>query len=739
MAKTNSFKTFMGVLPANIFAGFVVSLVALPLGLGLAIASEAPPIAGILSAVVGGVVVAVLGGSQLTIAGPGNGLVIVILSSITLLGGGDLYQGYLFTLAAVVISGILIFLFGLFRFGALSEFFPATALQGMLAAIGVGILAKQIHVMLGVTNASGGPIELLSKVPESILYIIQNPTTGVILAASMGIVSFLILILYSKIQNPLFHLVPAPMWVVFLAISLTYYYDYIAGVTYPMDKELLITLPENLLGNLPFPDFGKVGNVEFIGVVISLTLISCIESLLSIKAVDKLDPLKRRSNVNKDLRALGIATAISGLIGGLNVVTVIARSSVNVNNGGSNRSANFFHAFFLLLFILLFQDQIQRIALPALAAILVYTGYRLAAPENLISLIKIGREQAAIFLITLGMTLSYGLITGIAFGVLATFIMHVIVNKSLFLFTRNWLKPNVLMFKEEDSGNYFVSVKNFCSFLNFYKLKALLDEIPENEHAIVDFSLCEFVDHTVMEGLNDYRRSFKSKNGEFEIIGLDVHFSETKHPFAIRKVTPIKDFLSLGNNLTKRQKSLETLAKNLKWSYRPEISSELIHMEQFEYFKSKQINYQYNAVFDEFKKFELFDLSYSEGAFIAKEELKSSFLMIRLDQSVPQFILDKEHLLASLYELLGYRDIDFKEFPDFSKRFFLSGKDRAEIRRWFTPELIFFFESHSYFHIEANENTLLIKGKNRLSSIDEIKKMIAFGKELSQLIKNNTP
>jgi carbonic anhydrase len=459
------------------------------------------------------------------------------------------------------------------------------------------------------------------------------------------------------------------------------------------------------------------------------------ESLLSIKAVDKLDPLKRRSNVNKDLRALGIATTISGFVGGLNVVTVIARSSVNVNNGGSNRSANLFHALFLLVFILLFQDQIQRIALPALAAILVYTGYRLAAPENLIMLFKIGKEQAAIFLVTLGMTLTYGLITGIAFGVFATFIIHILINKSLFLFTRNWLKPNVLMFKEEDSGNYFVSVKNFCSFLNFYKLKALLDEIPEHEHAIVDFSLCEFVDHTVMEGLNGYRRGFASKSGVFEIIGLDVHFSDTQHPFAIRKAMPIKDFLNLGSHLTKRQKSLEALSKKLKWSYRPELSSDPQSLEKFEYFKSKQINYQYNVLVDATERFTLFDLSYSEGAFIAKEDLKSSFLMIKLDEQVPQFVLDKEHLLASLYEPLGYKDIDFIDAPDFSRRFFLSGKNRSEIRKWFSPELIFFFESHSYFHIETNKNILLIKGKNRLSSIDEIKKMLAFGTELTHILK----
>jgi len=725
----------MGALPANLFAGFVVSLVALPLGLGLAIASEAPPIAGIISAVVGGVVVALLGGSQLTIAGPGNGLVIVLLSSITLLGEGNLYQGYLFTLAAVALSGMLIFLFGVFRFGALSEFFPASALQGMLAAIGIGILSKQIHVMLGITTAAGSPISLLAQVPESVLFIIQNASLEVLVAASMGVGCLLILTLYSRIRNPVFHLVPAPMWVVFLAIGLSYYYEYIMAVPYPMGEDLLIKLPENLLGNLPFPDFGKVKTLEFVGVVFSLTLISCIESLLSIKAVDKLDPLKRRSNVNKDLRALGIATTISGFVGGLNVVTVIARSSVNVNNGGSNRSANLFHALFLLVFILLFQDQIQRIALPALAAILVYTGYRLAAPENLIMLFKIGKEQAAIFLVTLGMTLAYGLITGIAFGVFATFIIHILINKSLFLFTRNWLKPNVLMFKEEDSGNYFVSVKNFCSFLNFYKLKALLDEIPEHEHAIVDFSLCEFVDHTVMEGLNGYRRGFASKSGVFEIIGLDVHFSDTQHPFAIRKVLPMKDFLNLGSHLTKRQKSLEALSKKLKWSYRPELSSDPQSLEKFEYFKSKQINYQYNVLVDATGRFSLFDLSYSEGAFIAKEDLKSSFLMIKLDEQVPQFILDKEHLLASLYEPLGYKDIDFIDAPDFSRRFFLSGKNRSEIRKWFSPELIFFFESHSYFHIETNKNILLIKGKNRLSSIDEIKKMLAFGTELTHILK----
>ena len=176
MYKAKPFKQFLGGLPKNIFSGFVVSLIALPLGLGLAIASEAPPIAGIIAAIAGGIVVSILGGSHLTITGPGNGLVIVILSAIVGMGGGDLYQGYLYTLAAIILSGLLLFIFGVFRLGALSEFFPTTALQGMLAAIGVGILAKQFHVMLGFTDVKGNTINQLIMIPVSIKNLLINPS-----------------------------------------------------------------------------------------------------------------------------------------------------------------------------------------------------------------------------------------------------------------------------------------------------------------------------------------------------------------------------------------------------------------------------------------------------------------------------------------------------------------------------------------------------------------------------------
>ena len=734
MSNKTRFADSLKSLPKNLFSGFVVSLIALPLGLGLAIASEAPPLAGIIAAVAGGVVVSIFGGSHVTIAGPGNGLVIVLLAAITTLGGGNLFEGYLYTLAAIILSGVLLFIFGVFRLGAMSEFFPATALQGMLAAIGIGILAKQFHIMLGIRSVSGDTIDQLMAIPDSFLnFLAFHPFSGLI-----GFLSLVFLFLYSKIRNPYFHLIPAPMWVVVVSIGIGYYYNLVLKKATPIDPELLIQIPDQLFTNLPRPNFNKWFDLDFLGVVVSITLVAIIESLLSIKAVDKLDPKKRRSNVNKDLRALGLASIVSGFLGGLNVVTVIARSSVNVNNGGTNRSANFFHAAFLVLFVVFLGEQIQRIPLTVLAAILVYTGYRLATPENLLRVYKIGPEQALIFVVTLASTLLTSLISGIVIGIVFTFIVHLFLSKNIILFSLNIFKPNVLMYLEDQTGNYYVSVKNFCTFLNFYKLKAKLDQIPETEHAIVDFSLCDFVDHTVMEGIHEYQRSFSRKGGNFETIGLDIHAAETQHPFAVRKSLPINTLLGLQNALSNRQKNLKGFANQIEWEYNPELNNNPKGLDTFLFFESKVINYGINSLLKPDKTFSVFDLSFSEGAFITKEDLKATFLFFKVNQPLPVFVLDKEDLKTTLYQWAGFDDINFAKYPDFSKRFHLSGNDSKAIRKLFTPELIYFFESHPFFHIESNGGALLIKGKDRLSSLQEVKMMLSFAEDLHLLLSHQS-
>lgn len=733
----SSLKNMVSSLPKNIFSGFVVSLIALPLGLGLALASEAPPMAGILSAIVGGMVVAFLGGSHVTITGPGNGLVVILLSSITLLGGGNLYEGYLFTLAAIVFSGVLMMLLGFLRLGILSDFFPASAIQGMLAAIGISIFAKQFHVMLGQPETSGSVPQLLLKIPDAITVLFaQINNVSLIAAALVGIVSLVIMFLYPKIRYRLFHLIPAPMWIVILVIGMSYYYEFISTQSYPISENLLINIPKDISKGFAFPDFSKMDTLSFWGVVFAITLIASIESLLSIKAVDKLDAQKRRTNVNKDLKALGIATVLSGLIGGLNVVTVIARSSVNVNNGATNRSSNFFHAAFLLFFILLFSEQLRRIPLPALAAILVYTGLRLATPESIRKISKIGKEQLLIFFITLLCTLATNLITGIAIGVLSTLLIHMVINRSTSLFIKNFRKPNVLMFKEE-KGNYYVSVKNFCSFLNFHRLKYNLDAIPENADVIVDFTMCDFVDHTVLDNLDNYQQSFLRKGGDFEIIGLDGHDTKSVHPFAIRKIIPSITRSHIEKYLTRRQGLIKSIAKDFSWTYEAAKQPNVLFLYQFLFFQTRKVNHLYNELRDKEEGCKVFDIEYSEGASIAKEVVQTTVLFIDIDAVIPVFTLDREGLLEKVYHWAGYDDIDFQNHPDFSNRFYLHGEEKEAIKEFFTDELILFFESNPYYHIESSGTALLIKGKERLFGIQEIKTLVDFGIRFAQLLKKN--
>ena len=735
MSQKNIFKSFIGEIPKNLFSGFVVSLIALPLGLGLALASGAPPISGIIAAVVGGTVVAILGGSNVTITGPGNGLVVVILAAITTLGTGadgviDMSQGFLYTLAAIVISGIIMIILGFLRLGSLGDFFPSSAIQGMLAAIGIGIFAKQIHVMFGNLEAKGSIIELLIQIPEGVLNFVNTDNTSVFYAGLVGVFSLLIMIFYSKIRNRYFQLIPAPMWIVVLSVGMYSYFDLFSTTPYPIEKNLLIELSDDILSKFAFPDFGKIYELSFINAVISITLIASIESLLSIKAVDKLDPLKRRSNVNKDIKALGLATVISGFLGGLNVVTVIARSSVNVNNKGSNRSANFFHAGFLVLFILLFASELKKIPLPALAAILVYTGYKLASPENLKKVLQVGSEQLIIFLMTLLVTISTSLITGILVGIIITFVLHVIINKNILLFVKNILKPNVLMFTED--GKYYVSVKNFSSFLNFTKLKSKLNQIPETEEAIVDFSLCDFVDHSVMENMSNYTEAFARKGGDFEVIGLDDSKSGSEHPFALRKILP-KQMIPKKGVLTKRQKNIQKISEEMHYSYDAFSAIEMEELPQFGYFKTRKIDKVSNVLSND--DCTIFDVQFSEGEMIAKQVIKATMLHIHTQKEVPNFTLDKEGIFEYLYHFAGFKDINLEKHPDFSKRFYLLGKNEAKIRTFFTDELILFLESNKQYHIEASKVGLLIFSNERLASVKEIKALAYFGASLRKIIE----
>ena len=294
-------------------------------------------------------------------------------------------------------------------------------------------------------------------------------------------------------------------------------------------------------------------------------------------------------------------------------------------------SSNLFHALFLVLFIVLFSTELTRIPLTALMAILVYTGYKLASPDVVRRIFTIGKEQLIIFFATLFVTLKVGLITGIVAGLIATFVIHIVVTKSLSLFVKNILKPNVLMFKEENGG-YFISVKHFCSFLNFNMLKSKLEAIPEESDVILDFSLCGFVDHSVMENVHDYQELFHKKGGNIGVIGLDILGTKSEHPFALRRLLPIQNIIT--NNKTKRQNNLEQVANDFGLRFDPLKHRTSTFLENFIYFKTKKVEHVFNQLSAKDSPCHLFDVTFSEGEFIAKEVIRSTMLHIKTSSNV---------------------------------------------------------------------------------------------------------
>lgn len=515
----------------DLVSGFIVFLVALPLCLGISLASGVPPMAGLITAIIGGLFVSRINGSHVTINGPAAGLIVVILGAVESLSDGDPMAGYRSMLAAVVVSGALLFIMGRLKAGRLGDFFPSSAVHGMLAAIGVIILSKQAHVALGVKPEGKEPLELLAEIPHSIAH--MNPEVAVI-----GLASLLIMFILPVFKNKWVKMIPAPMVVVLAGIALGHYFDlehehkylFLDGHEYSIGPKFLVTLPENLADGIVFPDWSKALTLPFLTAVITITLVQGIESLLSAKAVDKLDPWKRESDLNKDLSAVGAGSALAGLIGGLPMIAEIVRSSANINNGGRTGWANFFHGAFLLVFIAAFPTLIHSIPLAALGAILMYTGYRLAAPGHFKHTLQIGPEQLSIFTTTLIVTLATDLIIGVFSGILLKILIHLSRGASF----RSLFKPNLHLRYDHLSDAFVLEVHDAAIFSNYLGLKKKLDSIPAQAHVRVDFDKATLVDHTVMEHVYSYKEKYERAGGHFEVTEMGHLVPRSQHPHAAR-------------------------------------------------------------------------------------------------------------------------------------------------------------------------------------------------------------
>ncbi len=516
----------------DIVSGFLVFLIALPLCLGVANASGFPAMSGVISAIIGGLLVSRINGTHVTVTGPAAGLIVVILTAVQSLGQGNAMVGYRCTLAAILISGLLQIALGSYKAGRLSAFFPSTVIHGMLAAIGIIIIAKQIPLMVGVQPLPGPVLPGIAQIPHELAYFIPQ-------IAFIGLASLGILIFWPKINHPWLKKIPAPILVIVVGMALGVFFDldhlkveqdFILPKDLVLGPGFLVEIPNSLLDNIFFPDFSKMGSIAFWEAVVAITLVGSLETLLVASAVDKLDPYKRYSDLNRDLQALGVGNAVSGLIGGLPIIVEILRSSTNVNSGAKTSWSSFFHGAFMLLFVMLFPHVIDRIPLASLASLLVYTGYRLASPKTFAERMILGWAQLLIFVITIIAVLMTNILAGVLIGIIAKLLIHWMRGVS----PKNMLQISYHV-DHKDADTWIFRIKGSAIFSNFISLKTEVSEVPDGKTVIFDLSDAYLIDHTVMELIDHFRQNYIDRGGKCEIEGLDKQVPFSEHVLAARR------------------------------------------------------------------------------------------------------------------------------------------------------------------------------------------------------------
>ena len=522
---------FAKYMKQDLIAGFLVFLIALPLCLGISLACGYPPIAGIFTAIIGAVLSTFISNSELTIKGPAAGLIVIAIGCIEDFGGNGMTGGwteidmtaYRAALAVGVAAAILQILFGWFRAGILGEFFPVSAVHGMLAAIGVIIIIKQFPVALGV-SASGEPLEMLREIPH---YIIEaNPAI-----AAIGLVSITIMFVWPLAGKRvgLLRKIPSPMVVLLVAVPMGMAFDLLhahsytlQGHRYQLGEQYLVKMPGRVFGmfdDVTFPEFSALTQLKAWKWVFMFFIIGSLESLLSAKAVDLLDPWKRKTNMDRDIVAVGVGNLCAAAVGGLPMISEIVRSRANIDNGARTRFADMWHGLFLLACVALIPTFLHRIPLAALAAMLVYTGYRLAHPTEFLHVLRIGKEQLLIFVTTLVVVLATDLLIGVAAGILLKMVIHVsngVPLKSLF-------KP-YLEVQEVDEETSRIVAHESAVFSNWIPFRRQIEQIGfiQRKNLIVDVSNTQLVDHSVMGKLDEMQRDFEQEGLKFEVQGLEA-------------------------------------------------------------------------------------------------------------------------------------------------------------------------------------------------------------------------
>ena len=495
-------KPSLSTLKHDLPSGLVVFLVALPLCLGVALASTGRPdllFSGIIAGFVGGIVVGALSGSALGVAGPAAGLVVIVLNALDTLGTFEAF------VLAVVLAGVIQVIAGFFKAGVIGYYFPSSVIKGMLAAIGLILILKEIPHALGYDEDFMGDESFLQadghNTFSEIMYALGAVQTGAII---ITILSLVILILFEKpiMQRvALFKILPGALFVVVFGIVINQVFLAFAPEL-AMTGKHLVQLPvasnaSEFFSFFTLPDFTAITNIDVYVVAFTLAIVASLETLLSVEATDKLDPFKRNTPTNRELKAQGVGNMISGLIGGLPITQVIVRSSANINSGGKTKMSAIIHGVILLVSVIIIPRVLNLIPLATLAAILLLIGYKLSKVSLYKQMYKLGWDQFIPFVVTVAAILFTDLLKGIGIGMVVAI---------YFILRKNYKHPYYFHKEEYQEGDVInLTLSEEVTFLNKGSIQLTLDHIPHNSKVVIDGTKSQNIDYDVLEIIQDFK------------------------------------------------------------------------------------------------------------------------------------------------------------------------------------------------------------------------------------------
>jgi len=510
MNSSNPFKNLKSDLPASI----VVFFVALPLCLGIALASGAPLFSGLIAGIVGGVVVGAISGSSVGVSGPAAGLAAIVLTAIGTLGSFENF------LLAVVLGGAIQFLFGILRAGVIGYYFPSSVIKGMLTGIGIIIILKQIPHFFGYNSNPEGDFAFFKVGGENTFSEIINTINFISPGATIvALLALAILLLWSEVltkKGKIFQLIQGPL--VAVVVGIIYFVSTNGSTQWGISSNLLVSVPvpkdaASFLAQFSFPNFGAITNPQVWVTAFTIALVASLETLLCVEATDKIDPLKRVTPTNKELLAQGIGNVLSGLIGGLPVTQVIVRSSANIQSGGKTKMAAIIHGFLLLISVILIPNLLNKIPLSVLASVLFIVGYKLAKPALFLNMYRLGWKQFTPFVVTVLGIVFTDLLIGIALGLSVGIVVILI---------KSFQNSHFLHIEDHSNGVHKIkmTLAEEVTFFNKGAILKELDLLPHNSCLELDVTKTRYLDNDIIEILEDFSEKAQRKQIDIKLISV---------------------------------------------------------------------------------------------------------------------------------------------------------------------------------------------------------------------------